>query len=135
MVAVIILDLDKFKEVNDNWGHATGDALLSAVAQRMQKIVRDADTLARFGGDEFTFILPSIDKKEDALLIARKILKSFKKTFQLGTCTLPVTSSLGMAIYPTAGDDIDTLMKKADIAMYKAKARGRNRFCCYSNRA
>ena len=133
MVAVIILDLDKFKEVNDNWGHATGDDLLRSVAQRMQAIVRDADTLARFGGDEFTFILPSIDKKEDALQIARKILKSFKKTFQLDACNLPVTASLGMAIYPTSGDDIDTLMKKADIAMYRAKTRGRNKFCCYRN--
>lgn len=135
MVAVIILDLDKFKEVNDNWGHATGDALLKAVAQRMQKIVRDADTLARFGGDEFTFILPSIEKKEDALQIARKILKSFRNTFELDTCSLLVTSSLGMSIYPTNGSDIDSLMKKADTAMYKAKVRGRNRFCCYSNRA
>ena len=135
MIAVIILDLDRFKDVNDNWGHATGDALLRSVSQRILAIVRDADTLARFGGDEFTFILPSIDKKEDALQIARKILKSFKKTFQLGTCDLPITSSLGMAIYPAHGDDIDTLMKKADIAMYRAKARGRNRFCCYSNRS
>jgi diguanylate cyclase (GGDEF)-like protein/PAS domain S-box-containing protein len=134
MVAVIILDLDRFKEVNDQWGHATGDALLRAVAQRLQAIVRDADTVARYGGDEFTFILPYINRKEDALLVARKMIKSFKETFELDACNLVVTSSLGMAIYPTSGDDIDTLMKKADIAMYRAKARGRNRFCCYSNR-
>jgi diguanylate cyclase (GGDEF)-like protein/PAS domain S-box-containing protein len=133
MIALIILDLDCFKEVNDNWGHATGDALLRAVAQRMQTIVRDADTVARYGGDEFTFILPSIDRKGDALQIARKILKSFKETFELGTCNLPITASLGMAIYPAHGDDIDTLMKKADIAMYRAKSRGRNGFCCFSN--
>ncbi|MEI6609808.1 MAG: GGDEF domain-containing protein, partial [Deltaproteobacteria bacterium] len=69
----------------------------------------------------------------DALQIARKILKSFKETFELGACNLPTTASLGMAIYPTHGNDIDTLMKKADIAMYRAKSRGRNRFCCYSN--
>ncbi len=135
MIAVIILDLDRFKEVNDLRGHATGDALLRTVAQRLQAIVRDADTVARYGGDEFTFILPSIDKKEDALQIARKILKSFKEPFELDNCHLAVTSSLGMAIYPTFGDDIDTLMKNADIALYQAKARGRNRFCCYSNRA
>jgi len=131
MVAVIILDLDRFKEVNDQWGHATGDDLLRAVAQRLQAIVRDADTVARYGGDEFTFILPSINQKEDALLVARKMIKSFKETFELDACNLVVTSSLGMAIYPTSGDDIDTLMKKADIAMYRAKARGRNRFCCH----
>ena len=135
MIAVIILDLDRFKDVNDNWGHATGDALLSAVAQRLQAMVRDADTVARYGGDEFTFILPSIDRKGDAFLIARKMLKSFKKPFALDACNLTVTSSLGMAIYPTHSDDIDTLMKKADIAMYRAKARGRNRFCCYNNLA
>jgi diguanylate cyclase (GGDEF)-like protein/PAS domain S-box-containing protein len=135
MIAVIILDLDRFKEVNDNWGHATGDALLRAVAQRLQEMVRDTDTIARYGGDEFTFILPSINRKEDALLIARKIIKSFKEPFQLAVCNLAVTSSLGMAIYPTHSDDIDTLMKKADTAMYRAKARGRNRFCCCSNLA
>jgi diguanylate cyclase (GGDEF)-like protein len=135
MIAVIILDLDRFKEVNDQWGHATGDALLSAVAQRLQALVRDADTVARYGGDEFTFILPSIDRKEDALQFARKMLKSFKNPFALDVCNLAVTSSLGMSIYPTHSDDIDALMKKADIAMYRAKARGRNRFCFYSSRA
>jgi diguanylate cyclase (GGDEF)-like protein/PAS domain S-box-containing protein len=135
MIAVIILDLDRFKEVNDQWGHATGDALLSAVAQRLQALVRDADTVARYGGDEFTFILPSIDRKEDALQFARKMLKSFKNPFALDFCNLAVTSSLGMSIYPTHSDDIDALMKKADIAMYRAKARGRNRFCFYSSRA
>jgi len=135
MTAVIILDLDRFKEVNDHWGHATGDALLRAVAQRLQAMVRDTDTVARHGGDEFTVILPSINRKEDALLIVRKIIKSFQEPFGLDACNLAVTSSLGIAIYPTHGDDIDTLMKKADIAMYRVKARGCNRFCCYSNRA
>lgn len=135
MIAVIILDLDRFKEVNDNWGHAAGDALLKAVAQRLQALVRDTDTVARYGGDEFTFILPAINRKEDALLIARKIIKSFKEPFVLDACELAVTCSLGMAIYPTHSDDIDTLMKKADIAMYRAKARGRNRFCCWSSMA
>jgi diguanylate cyclase (GGDEF)-like protein/PAS domain S-box-containing protein len=135
MTAVIILDLDRFKEVNDHWGHATGDALLRAVAQRLQAIVRDTDTVARYGGDEFTFILPSISRKEDALLITRKIVKAFKEPFELDACKLAVTSSLGMAIYPTHSNDIDALMKKADTAMYRAKARGRNRFCCWSNRA
>ena len=135
MIAVIILDLDRFKEVNDQWGHATGDALLKAVAQRLQAIVRDTDTVARYGGDEFTFILPSISQKEDALLITRKIVKAFKEPFESDACKLAVTSSLGMAIYPTHSNDIDDLMKKADTAMYRAKARGRNRFCCWSNRA
>jgi diguanylate cyclase (GGDEF)-like protein/PAS domain S-box-containing protein len=135
MTAVIILDLDYFKEVNDHWGHATGDALLRAVAQRLQAMVRATDTVARYGGDEFTFVLPCINRKEDALLIARKIIKSFKEPFELDACNLAVTSSLGMAIYPTHSDDIDTLMKKADTAMYRAKARGRNRFCCWSNLA
>jgi diguanylate cyclase (GGDEF)-like protein/PAS domain S-box-containing protein len=135
MIAVIILDLDRFKEVNDNWGHAAGDALLKEVAQRLLKLVRDTDTVARYGGDEFTFILPAISRKEDALLIARKMVKSFKEPFVLDACKLEVTCSMGMAIYPAHSDDIDTLMKKADIAMYRAKAHGRNRFCCWRNLA
>ncbi len=129
LVAVIVLDLDYFKGVNDQWGHATGDALLQGVAGRLLEIVRASDTVARHGGDEFTLILPSLPHREDALRVARKIVRAFKEPFRFDACELTVTTSLGVALYPLHGENIDALMKNADMAMYRAKSMGRNQFC------
>jgi diguanylate cyclase (GGDEF)-like protein/PAS domain S-box-containing protein len=127
MVAVIILDLDNFKEINDNKGHRVGDEVLKSISERLSEMVRASDTVARYGGDEFTLIIPSLSSEENALIVAQKIVKAFNKPFHLDT------ASIGVAIYPLHGRDIDTLMSKADNAMYRAKAMGRNRYCWYGD--
>jgi len=131
MVAVMVLDLDNFKDVNDRWGHAVGDLLLKEVADRLADQVRDTDTVARQGGDEFSVALSSLNTIADARQLAEKIVASFYRPFQLDSISAYVTASLGIAIYPDHGDDLDTLVKKADKAMYEAKNLGRNRYCFY----
>ncbi len=133
MVAVIILDLDNFKEINDTHGHMVGDELLKAVARRLFNMVRASDTVARYGGDEFTLIMPLLSGEEDALVVAKKIVAAFGKDFIIETSEINVTASVGVAAYPLHGRDIDTLMNKADNAMYRAKAMGRNRYCWYGD--
>lgn len=133
MVAVMVLDLDCFKDVNDRWGHAAGDLLLKEVADRLADKVRDTDTVARQGGDEFSIALSSLNTVEEARLIAEKIVASFYQPFHLDSIDAYVTASLGIAIYPQHGDDLDTLINKADKAMYEAKNSGRNRYCFYKN--
>ena len=133
MVAVIILDLDNFKEINDNKGHRVGDEVLKGVSERLSKMVRTSDTVARYGGDEFTLIIPSLSSEENALIVAQKIVKAFSEPFHLDTGDVMVTASIGAAMYPLHGRDIDTLMSKADNAMYRAKAMGRNRYCWYGD--
>ena len=131
MVAVIILDLDYFKEINDSRGHTVGDKLLKSVSERLSQVVRASDTVSRYGGDEFTLITPSLSNEGDALRIAQKIVKAFTEPFHLDLGDLTVTASIGVAMYPLHGQDIDTLMNKADAAMYLAKAMGRNRYFGY----
>jgi PAS domain S-box/PAS domain S-box/diguanylate cyclase (GGDEF) domain len=131
MVAVIILDLDYFKEINDSRGHTVGDELLKSVSERLSQMVRASDTVSRYGGDEFTLIMPSLSNEKDALRIAQKIVKAFNEPFHLNVGDLTVTASIGVAMYPLHGQDIDTLMNKADAAMYLAKAMGRNRYFGY----
>ena len=131
MVAVMVLDLDYFKDINDQWGHAAGDMLLKEVADRLADQVRDTDTVARQGGDEFSVALSPLSTNEDARQIAGKIMASFYKPFHLDSIDAYVTASLGIAMYPDHGDDFDTLIKKADKAMYEAKNMGRNRYCFY----
>ena len=133
MVAVMILDLDNFKDVNDRWGHAGGDLLLKEVADRLASRVRDTDTVARQGGDEFSVVLSPLSNAEDARQIAEKIVASFCRPFHLDSIDIHVTTSVGIAMYPDHGDDLDTLIKKADQAMYEAKNKGRNRYCFYEN--
>ena len=133
LVALIILDIDKFKEINDTYGHMAGDELLKAIADRLSQIVRASDTVARYGGDEFTLIMPSLSCEEDALVVVKKIVSVFDSPFQVGKGFINVTSSVGVAIYPAHGTDTDTLMNKADNAMYRAKAMGRNKYCFYGN--
>jgi diguanylate cyclase (GGDEF)-like protein len=120
-MAVMLLDLDNFKSVNDSLGHAQGDLLLQAVADRLLRSIRKADTLARMGGDEFTFIFENVTGRENVEFLAGKIQAEFSQPFQLGDRLLEITPSLGVSLYPADGEDADTLLRQADIAMYRAK--------------
>jgi diguanylate cyclase (GGDEF)-like protein/PAS domain S-box-containing protein len=130
-LAVMMLDLDKFKDVNDTLGHDTGDMLLKAVANCLTVVLRRGDTTARLGGDEFLLLLTDIVKTENAGGVAQKILEAFQKPFVFDGQEVYITTSIGIAIYPEDGEDIDTLIKHADIAMYSAKKGGRNAYQYY----
>lgn len=120
-VALMILDVDRFKEVNDTLGHDRGDALLTEVADRIAGILRDEDTVARLGGDEFAVLAPSVRSVEDAEMLARRVHRIFNDPFVLGDLVLHIESSLGVAVLPDHADDGTTLMQRADVAMYAAK--------------
>ena len=124
--AVMMFDIDHFKNVNDTLGHHTGDLLLQNVAYRMWSNLRKGDTLARFGGDEFIVLLPEVTQDSDAAAIARKILRAFKKPFSCDGNDIFVTTSIGIAMYPGDGQDMETLIRHADRALYRAKDAGRN---------
>ncbi len=131
-LTVLFLDLDRFKEINDELGHAVGDGLLQAVGKRLLSGVRVADTVARLGGDEFAVILDGVGRREDVETVAAKLLAAVSAPVVVDGHTLEVTVSLGAAIFPDhAGDDVN-LLKMADMAMYQAKRSGRNRLCLYS---
>ncbi|WP_372873136.1 diguanylate cyclase domain-containing protein [Shewanella sp.] len=125
-MAVLFIDLDNFKPVNDDLGHHWGDELLKQAASRMQSCVREADTLSRIGGDEFVIILPTINSAKDAIRVAEKIRCILNEPFQLDIHQISISSSIGLALYPDDGLDELELLKKADTAMYAAKAAGRN---------
>lgn len=129
--AVMFLDLDRFKLVNDTLGHPAGDQLLQQVAERLTACIRKDDTVARMGGDEFTILLPALAKGEDAFLVAQKIIDALKKPFNVLKKELLVTGSIGISLYPNHGEDAETLLKHADTAMYRAKENGRGRFNFY----
>ncbi|MEX0605466.1 MAG: EAL domain-containing protein [Marinobacter sp.] len=131
-LAVMFLDLDRFKVINDTLGHAMGDLLLQAVTQRLEHCIRKGDTLSRFGGDEFTLLLPAINHSDDARRIAKKLIDALKAPFQLGEHEVFVGVSIGIAIYPEAGMSLDQLIQNADIAMYHVKARGKDGYRFYS---
>jgi len=126
--AIMFLDLDRFKWVNDTLGHTMGDRLLQTVSQRLEHSLRKGDTLARFGGDEFALILPLVQRREDAGVIAEKILNEFKLPFMIDDHELFVSASIGIALYPEAGSTMDALVRSADMAMYCVKDRGKNGF-------
>lgn len=131
MLALMFLDLDRFKVVNDTLGHAVGDRLLIEVAIRLKGCLREDDTLARLGGDEFTLLLPHISHRENAIRAADKIIQAFAAPFQVDGHELHVPMSIGIALYPEHGDAMEILIKNADIAMYDSKAKGRNQFQIY----
>lgn len=132
ILALLILDMDDFKRVNDTLGHDIGDLLLQSVSSRLEDSLREGDLVARLGGDEFAIILPIIRKSDDAARVAKKVLASFTSPHQLGNYTLTVGASIGIATFPEGGSDLQSLIKSADTAMYHAKGLGRNNFQFFS---
>jgi diguanylate cyclase (GGDEF)-like protein len=130
-VAVLFLDLDRFKTINDTLGHDVGDALLVEVAGRLQRQCRQSDTVARLGGDEFVFVLDDIARAEDAAVVAAKILASLERPVTAAGRELAVATSIGIALYPDHAATADELIKYADRALYTAKDQGRGRFLFY----
>ena len=131
-LAVMFFDLDRFKTINDTLGHDMGDLLLQNVVERLHKCVREGDVISRWGGDEFTLLLPQIGCRQDVTLVASRILEILQPPFNLNGHKLRVTSSIGIAIYPDDGEDAETLLKNADVALYQAKYEGRNNFQHYN---
>lgn len=132
-VAVMMIDLDRFKDVNDVFGHEAGDTFLKDIAKNIEGVIRKTDTVARMGGDEFLVVLADIKGIEDALLVSRKILHVSKKSFEKDGNDFYITASIGISIYPEDGLDSDTLIRKADIALYRAKNAGKDRAAVYKN--
>lgn len=130
--AVLFLDLDRFKHINDSLGHPVGDLLLKGIAQRLKEQVRDIDTVARLGGDEFIILLPGLHQPSDASLIANKLLACFAAPFQAGEHEFFTSASIGTSLYPQDGTDVASLIRNADAAMYRSKAKGRNRVESYT---
>ena len=132
ILGVLILDIDRFKEVNDTLGHYSGDILLKQLGLRLSGAIRESDTLSRIGGDEFAIILPKLSKRNDAETVARKIIKTVSSAFSIDKLSLEIQISIGLALYPDHGKEADTLMQKADVAMYAAKQRSAE-FVLYSS--
>jgi diguanylate cyclase (GGDEF)-like protein/PAS domain S-box-containing protein len=128
LVAVLFLDLDHFKVVNDSLGHSVGDALLNQIARRLKAAVREGDTVARVGGDEFTIVLQEVQRREEAAAVANKVLATVAEPVQVNGHRLYITTSIGITLFPEDGDDAETLLRNADSAMYRAKSEGRNRY-------
>ncbi len=127
-VALFYLDLDRFKNINDSLGHATGDELLRQISQRFSGILRESDFVARMGGDEFTFLVTQVKDPADAATVARKLIDCLKQPFEIEGHELYITASIGICVYPHDGRDATTLLKNADVAMYRVKKSGRNGF-------
>jgi diguanylate cyclase len=127
-VALLFLDLDKFKEINDTLGHAVGDQVLKQAADSLVSAIRGADTVSRHGGDEFLILLTELSQASDAVPIAQKVIAALGAPCRVGDHVLCVTTSMGISIYPDDGEDADTLIDRADAAMYRAKRQGLGRF-------
>ncbi|MGC4097485.1 MAG: GGDEF domain-containing response regulator [Nitrospira sp.] len=128
LLGLMLLDLDHFKPVNDTMGHNAGDQLLKTVAERLQECVREVDTVARMGGDEFTIILEGLTCEEDITPVAQRITKFLAEPFRIGEHTAMIGVSIGITIYPTDDHEVDELLKHADTAMYRAKQQGGSSF-------
>jgi diguanylate cyclase (GGDEF)-like protein/PAS domain S-box-containing protein len=132
MVAVMFLDVDRFKIVNDTLGHSGGDVLLRDIAAELTGVIRDGDTVARVGGDEFTLLLPAVNDESDAVAVAERILDTLKQPRFVEGQEFSVTTSIGITVFPQDGTDVHTLLRNADTAMYRAKERGRDNFQLYT---
>ncbi len=132
-MALMFIDLDKFKPVNDTYGHGVGDLLLKDVAQRIQDCLRDSDTAARIGGDEFVILLPTIESEKDASMVGKKVLFAMNQPFELGENTVSISASIGVAVYPDHGAEEEILVNSADVAMYHAKKNGRDNVRMYES--
>ncbi|HKI65117.1 MAG TPA: EAL domain-containing protein [Burkholderiales bacterium] len=132
-LAVLFIDLDRFKLVNDTYGHLKGDHLLQQTASRLRKCLRETDTLSRIGGDEFVALIPDLEARQDAEAIARKILHELAEPFSLGTEPFRTSVSIGVAVYPGDGPNEEELIRSADLAMYQAKRKGRNGIVFFSS--
>jgi diguanylate cyclase (GGDEF)-like protein/PAS domain S-box-containing protein len=132
MLGVALLDLDRFKVANDNHGHAFGDKILQEVAARLRRILRSGDTVARLGGDEFVVLAPALKTLQDAEVVLQKILHAFASPFSIASKEVRLTCSIGFACYPIHGQDADTLLGRADLAMYQAKEAGGNGSAFYT---
>jgi diguanylate cyclase (GGDEF)-like protein len=133
-LAVLFLDLDDFKQINDSLGHEAGDHLLRLVARRLQGCVREGDSVARMGGDEFVICLSALEDSNDAMLIAGKILSALREPFSVENNELRVCGSIGISLYSADGENVDALMRAADTAMYHAKSNGRNNYQFFTPR-
>lgn len=133
-IAVIFVDLDLFKDINDQHGHVVGDRVLQQVAKRILNCVRSEDTVSRFGGDEFSLLLTNIDSLEDATAAAEKVLAAVRLPLTVDGRELGLSASMGIALYPEAGESIEALLHSADIAMYHVKATGKDGYCVYERR-
>ena len=125
-MAVVYLDLDGFKQINNTRGHSAGDALLKMVAGRLVETVREEDTVARLGGDEFVIVLPHLSGAAAAATVASKMIEAVSHQYDIEGQTVTITTSAGIAVYPVQGEDADRLMKNADLALYEAKRAGKN---------
>src|SRR5690606_6852803 len=134
-LAVLFIDLDRFKLINDSLGHEAGDRLLKEIAERFKSCLRRADVVARLGGDEFIVLVEGIRRPSEAAQIARKLLSAAIKPIEIMGQECRVTASIGIALYPGDGDDARALMKKSDLAMYCAKDEGKNNFQFYTEAA
>jgi diguanylate cyclase (GGDEF)-like protein/PAS domain S-box-containing protein len=132
-IALVNIDLNRFKRVNDTLGHGVGDQLLKAVGSRLKSLLRESDTLARMGGDEFLVVLPDIKQEDDVIRVAENILQAVRNPFDIESFQIPITASVGIAFFPVDGKDSEALMKAADLAMYEAKSQGGNVYCRYSS--
>ncbi|CAI8159464.1 MAG: putative signaling protein [Pseudidiomarina mangrovi] len=125
-LAVLFIDLDKFKQVNDVFGHLVGDQLLIDVAERLKHQVRETDTVARFGGDEFVLLIDSVETSDQVHRIADKVVQALRQPFTVKSERIPMPASIGLAMYPVHGDSAEALLHHADSAMYRAKKAGGN---------